>query len=234
MIYKSLTKSQGGLKKLKIAVWNMRGFNSSIPHVRKLVSECDFIIITEHWLHSNRLDRIQEVGDNFFFCGKASKFSSADNYGTKRGQGGVAILWRKHLDGVSEMKDIIHDRICGIRIRSKGGPVVSLLAVYLPAAGCPEDFNTTMDDLLEIIETREDSLSCIIGGDFNADLGNCIGSRGVRPPTTRGTTLAQLIYTYNLIPCHRRIQGGGGRGGTAPPPPPPLVKKSWGLPPPPP
>ena len=79
----------------------MRGFNSSIPYLRSLCERADIIAISEHWLHENKIKRLEEVSENFYYCARSSSYASSENYGTLRGQGGVGILWSKKLGGVS-------------------------------------------------------------------------------------------------------------------------------------
>ena len=98
-------------KQLSITCWNMRGFNSGVPYLRKLLEDNDIVILSEHWLHVNRLSRFSEVSSEISYSAKSSKFSSAENYGCRRGQGGVAIVWHNTLKGVTEIKNLTHDRI---------------------------------------------------------------------------------------------------------------------------
>ena len=70
-----------------------RGFAGAVPYLRKLVRDNDGVAEAEHWLHNNRLTKHSEVSNEVYVCGRSSKYASADNHGTKRGQGGVALLW---------------------------------------------------------------------------------------------------------------------------------------------
>ena len=65
---------------------------------------------------------LDQISNNVFYCARASKLSSAENYGCIRGQGGVAILWDRGIVGITEVRNIVHDRICVIRLQTdKGG-----------------------------------------------------------------------------------------------------------------
>ena len=170
---------------LKITCWNSRGFSGAIPYLRKLLGENDIVAISEHWLHGNRLEQLYEATSKFYVCARASKFAAPENYGTSRGQGGggggVALYWRKDLVGVSEITNVIHDRICGIRLQTISGGVINIFSVYLPAIGCGEDYGAVLDDLAEILELREQGSLNIVCGDCNGDLGLAGGPRGVLP-----------------------------------------------------
>ena len=74
------------------------------------------VATSEHWLHKNRLNVFDDISDTHNYFARSSRFSSSETFGSTRGQGGVAIFWRKDFAGVSVISDIIHDRICGIRL----------------------------------------------------------------------------------------------------------------------
>ena len=143
-----------------------------------------------------------EISDSISYCAKSSKYASAENYGTVRGQGGVAILWKTDLSGISEIKSILHDRICGLRVQSSDGSVILIYGVYLPARGSPEDFRVVIDDLIEIIDSGEPGAECIIAGDVNCDLGILGGSRSLRPANDRGRLFKEILDKYNLFACN--------------------------------
>ena len=192
-------------KQLSITCWNMRGFNSGVPYLRKLLEDNDIVILSEHWLHVNRLSRFSEVSSEISYSAKSSKFSSAENYGCRRGQGGVAIVWHNTLKGVTEIKNLTHDRITGVRIEVENGHVLNVFGVYLPANGCPEEYGPCIDDLIEMCESREPGSSIIIGGDVNGDIGTLKGDRGSRPPNNRGIQFNEVVNQFNLMVCNMWI-----------------------------
>ena len=57
--------------KFSFVSYNMRGFQSGLAMVRDLSRPMEFSIITvqEHWLSSDRLDRLGMVNDHFCFYG---------------------------------------------------------------------------------------------------------------------------------------------------------------------
>ena len=180
----------------------MRGFNSGVPYLRKLLDSNDIVIVTEHWLHSNRLSRFKEVAGDIAYSAKSSRFASSDNYGCARGQGGVAILWHNSFKGITDIKEITHDRITGVRIQTQCGGILNILGVYLPANGSPEQYAPCIDDLIEIYESREPGAAIIIGGDINGDMGTLIGSRSTRAPSERGRRFFEVVQRYNLVVCN--------------------------------
>ena len=70
---------------------------------------------------------------------------------------------------VKEIKDLIHDRICGIRLQNPQGAIFNIFSIYLPSRGSDEDYGSVLDDLYEIVISREMGSLSIIGGDANGD-----------------------------------------------------------------
>ena len=190
--------------KIRIACWNARGFNSAVPYLRSLCDKTDIICLSEHWLHENKLMLLDEISEKILYHARASKFATAENYGTKRGQGGVAILWSKKLGGVSQISDIIHDRMCGIRIQTKKQLIINVISVYLPAQGSPENYEAILDDLSEFINSREIGSKTFVCGDANADIGSLGGPRSTRKPTHRGKVLSDFFNNFNLTAANMR------------------------------
>ena len=190
------------VKNLIITTWNARGFNSSVPYMRQLLNDSDIVIITEHWLHANRLIRFNEIPSDIAYCAVSSKYASAENYGCVRGQGGVAIMWKQSLQGVTELKNFSHDRIVGVRVQLDQGGVLCIYGVYLPSSGSPEEYDPVVDDLVEIIETREPGSFVIIGGDSNGDIGRMGGPRSSRKPNKRGIVFYGVLEKFDLFACN--------------------------------
>ena len=176
----------------------MRGFSSAVPYLRSLCLRADIIALSEHWLHENKIGRLKEISEDFLYCARSSKSASSENYGSKRGQGGVAVLWNSKLGGVSQISDIIHDRMCGIRIQTRTNLVLNIISIYLPSQGSPDSYSACIDDLSEFVTSREIGSKTIICGDANGDMGNLAGNRSVKMPTQRGKELFEFISSHNL------------------------------------
>ena len=170
----------------------------SVPYLRYLCSRFDIVAVSEHWLHSNKLGRFEEISGECDFHAVASNFASADNYGTRRGQGGVAILWKKSIGGISRIDNLIHDRICSLRLQTSCKRVINIFSVYFPAQGSSECYQACMDDLCEVLDTREYGSSSIVCGDFNGDMGTQGGPRGVGPANKNGRLLVKFVQQYNF------------------------------------
>ena len=130
---------------------------------------------------------------------RASKGASTENYGVSRGQGGVAILWRKSLAGASPIKTLVHDRICGIRIQLASGAVLNIYSVYLLSVGSANNYEYTLDDLDEVVTSLDRRTKFIICGDFNGDVGRLGGPRSNVVPNRQGKILASFVEKHGLI-----------------------------------
>ena len=184
---------------LKVACWNSRGLNAAIPCLRDILHHNDVVALSEHWLHNNRLGILNEIDDNFECMGRASRASSEDKFGTHRGQGGVAILWRKDLKGTSRIETIKHDRICGLRIQTHNNISIAILSVYMPANGSRDNLSVSLDELEGVIGSLGDSVIPIVCGDFNGNMGTLGGKKGTGTPTKAGKYVKRFMDNQNMI-----------------------------------
>ena len=191
-----------------LCCFNVRGFNSFVPYVRKLLDTHDFVAISEHWLHDNKLNRLAEISNKFLYCARASNFASADSYGTKRGQGGVALFWGKYMGRVAHMSNLVHDRFCGIRLETSNGSIFNIISIDLPAQGSPESYSSCLDDLGEVIETRDMGSYTIICGDANADISRKGKDGAVICVNKQGKTLLKFLDKYQLVPVKCILYAG--------------------------
>ena len=187
------------MNSVKISTWNSRGLSASIPYVRELIKQNDFLLITEHWLHSNKLNELDDLSSDTQWHARSSLHSNSDNYGMRRGQGGIAILWNDNIRGVTPLKEIIHDRICCVKFQNSAGCTFNIFCVYLPAQGSCDDLQQVLDELAAIVECTEIGSINIIGGDFNGDIGREGGPRSLKPPTRPGQLVVSFIKKYRMI-----------------------------------
>ena len=116
------------------------------------------------------------------------------------------IFWRKSLGGISKVTDIVHDRVCVIRVQSDSGKVMNFLSVYLPAAGSDDDFPACLDELSEILESREDDSVSVVCGDFNGDMGMLGGPRVGNKPTRQGRLVANLLRKHDMFAANLQME----------------------------
>ena len=194
---------------ITISTWNCRGFKSSVPYIRELCNRSDIVLICEHWLHANCLSLFDEISDQTNFHARASNESNADAFGQRRGQGGVSIIWKREMVGISPMLDCVHDRVCSIRIQNKKGAVFCIFCVYLPAKGCGGDLRTCLDELSGLIENIELGAHIIVCGDFNGDMGSDGGFRNKRQCTREGVLVRDFMVKHNLFAANLRGDAKG-------------------------
>ena len=90
----------------------------------------------------------------------------------------MAPFWRKNLAGVSIVSDIIMDRACAIRMQTPSNDILYFVSVYLPSQGNPESLETILDEISEVIESREEPSYTILLGDFDGDVWKSPGGGG--------------------------------------------------------
>ena len=183
--------------------------SAAIPYLRVLVEIYDVVFICEHWLHHNRLTKLDEVSNDHEWFARSSRFSGSDSYGSARGQGGIAIVWKKCIGGVTPLTNIHHDRICGIKLQTKTGAIFNLLCVYLPPKGSIEDFSTVLDELGACIDGMDLGSQTIICGDLNADIGRLADQRSSKIPNREGKLLFKFLADYGLTAANRSDRATG-------------------------
>ena len=193
-----LLSVMGDVRSLRIGCWNCRGYRSSIPYIRQLLESHDVLAVCEHWLHNNRLNVLKDLTHTHSVYARASRHSGDEAYGAKRGQGGVAIFWRSNIQGFSAVTDIIHDRICAVRYQDKRGGIYIIISVFLPAQGSADNLRECLEDLSEVVETREYGARVIICRDYNGDIGAGGGPRGISAPTPQGNEVIIFLKRHNL------------------------------------
>ena len=199
LLFNNTHSMPGSLNHLKICTWNSRGLAAAVPFLRALCKQNDVVCINEHWLHQNRLSKLGDIAEDIDYFGRASRHAPSDNYGCHKGQGGVAILWKKKFKSITPMRQLNHDRICAVRLQCDNNSIINIFCVYLPARGCVDNFEATLDELGAFIENTEIGSFNVIRGDLNADMGIMGGSRSTKVPDSRGRTLYKFINQYNLV-----------------------------------
>ena len=190
------------ISEIRIACWNTRGYLASTPYIRQLLEEHDILAISEHWVFENRLYKLSEISDTHHCFARASRLAPAEDYGKGRGQGGVAVFWDKRITCITAVSNIILDRACAIRMQTLSGSIIYFVSLYLPANGSRESLDASLDEVSELINSREAQAHVILLGDFNGDVGSSGGPRGYRTPTARGSKVMAFFNRHDLIPVN--------------------------------
>ena len=199
----------GNNNQLSIACWNSRGLVTSLPYLHELLKSNDIVALSEHWLHANKLNSLTEISPDFDVIARSSKFADASDYGCKRGQGGVALFWRKSLGGVTPITTLKHDRFCGVRLQCDTGRIINIISVYMPSPGATEKLNETIDELAEAIDKMEVGSLSLVCGDYNGDVGYLGGLRSNRRPTAQGKNIMKFFDEFSLSPSNLNAKATG-------------------------
>ena len=153
---------------MRLACWNCSGFKSNFVYIRKLMGSVDILALSEHWLYTDELRLLKNLHQDFDFHVKVSDQNDI-NTRWKRGQGGVAINWRKHLK-VQRLL-VGDDRVAAIKIRTNNESFV-FCSVYLPSTNSSlSEFMKSLkclEDICVNLNYRQDKV--VVAGDFNAHL----------------------------------------------------------------
>jgi exonuclease III len=158
--------------KLIVISYNLHGFNQGAPGIREIISklEPDLIMMQEHWLTVDNLNKIDTISSNYFVF-SSSAMNAAVGIGPLYGRpfGGTAILINnKHVS--STMCISTQDRLTAIKLYNW-----LIITVYMPCVGTLQRddlYNSLLIELQEIICDHIELKNCLIGGDFNLDLDN--------------------------------------------------------------
>jgi len=140
-------------------------------------------------------------------------------HGESSSTGGVGIVLNKHATNAwklagSQPPITNKGRIMGLHLEFNNGRKTTkffIISIYLPCTGAIDhDFDTILDDVTQLITQEcKKGIIPIIGGDFNARLGNrnhysdhvakCLGPHGIdQDINDRGRTVTNFLQEMNL------------------------------------
>ena len=164
----------------------------------------NFFGISEHGLDKDQLCLLQPI--NFlpeFNCLAVSSNDNPDFFDSHHGHGSVALLWQVKFNDFITPIHIDSDCIVGVKFSPSKENTFHLLSVYLPTSSHPiVDFRDVLDLLWALTDTCLQDDPAFLLGDFNADLGDSVGSRGTYLVTARGKLLLEFIQNFNMSPVN--------------------------------
>ena len=199
-------------RNLSIAAWNMRCmFDISKPYMQHLARKADIIAISEHGLYPCELYKLESILQNYTCLAKPSAQLSDENFMSKKGIGGCAILWNKKslTCKVKPHYDVGDDRICLTEIHT-GDHKMFLIAVYMPHQSCK--IANFMDELRKIEDILNEYMpkgDCIIIGDINVDFSQSHGNRCSGKPSTNGDIFINTMKMYDMVIADIGTKGKG-------------------------
>ena len=153
--------------------------------------------LSEHWLYTDELYLLENLRKDFDYHAKVSDQNDI-NTRWKRGQGGVAIIWRRHLK--VQRLSVGDDRVAAIKIRTNNESFV-FCSVYLPST------NSSLSEFTETLKCLEDMCinfnyrqgKIILAGDFNAHL---FDTRSGQLENNRGKIVLDMCIKLGLFPVN--------------------------------
>jgi hypothetical protein len=97
--------------------------------MQKLLESVDVLAISEHWLYADELTILDNLHNDFLYYAKTSEQNNM-NTRWQRGQGGVAIVWKKHLKAQRLLRG--NDRIVAIKFGMNNQNYV-FCSIYFPS-----------------------------------------------------------------------------------------------------
>ena len=155
---------------INIASYNVRGFYSSRGALSSLLNSCDILLVQEHWLNNDNLSALGTLHNEFTSVG-VSAMDSTQGILTGRPFGGVGIIWRKNLHGISPILIDCESRVVGIRMKMADRPDLVIFNVYMPTQNSDSDEFQRILGVLQVAINDLGTCCCIIAGDFNTDPG---------------------------------------------------------------
>ena len=156
----------------KVITYNVKYFKEEkVPFCKDLLNQCTILCLQEHCLYKSTLHELCKLG-NISYHGSSAMNESEPLIG--RPHGGCAIVWSNQLSCQVDPVDIMHDRICAVRITLYNNLTVLLINTYLPCDSQNRDsqYEDTVDtlNLISCIINDQKCDLVMVAGDFNAQL----------------------------------------------------------------
>lgn len=186
-------------EKLRLACWNCSGAYSSFGYLKQLLQTTDILAVSEHWLYCDSVSFLDSLDENFECFARCSKLNDL-NLRWRRGQGGVAIFWRRTLDCQNLSGG--NDRLVAIKL--KGTLNLVICSVYFPSSNRSlTEFKKTLDDVEQFYyEQKANGTTVVIMGDFNAHLQVLRSNQSLN---ARGRLLQAMLTKLNLCAVNTEV-----------------------------
>ena len=144
----------------------------------------------DHWLHHFDLHLLQSLHKDLMPFPHVLLLKRTQLPRYIRGNGGVAILWRRCLDGVvKRLHEFSNERMVAIQVSTSHQPTC-LFSVYLPSrSGCTDSFKDYLDYIDAVIDQLSLDNDVLVLGDLNADPGPLGGPRATTKTSEQGRIL---------------------------------------------
>lgn len=199
IILVKLPSKQPMMDTIQLIAHNVNGLCSSEPYIRELLTKCDVLGISEHWLCGPQLNNLDNLSDDFLCEKKCHSELLNSPPLSGRGYGGVAIFYKKCLNA-SRIQNINSHSICGICLKRPGMKDTIILNIYMPASNrSVNDYLQEVTELEDIVHKYENNAHIIVIGDCNIQLDNRFGPRGYGKTSVRSDALYGLVKNCDLV-----------------------------------
>ena len=143
------------MNSLNLSTWNCTGIMSSAYYLSNLLSCYNIHIcgISEHWLSIQNIHFIDSIHPAYACMARAGKVNAANSC-----RGGVALLWKKELNGRITPLDINYDSILGVQLQLSQHEYIYIIHVYSPCSNYSiwnyRDHLDQLQDLVSFYSTK--------------------------------------------------------------------------------
>ena len=186
---------------ITVTSWNMGcRWSSAGPYMHELMDKTQIMAVSEHALYPCELQKMNFVHPEFTALSKASHSLDDQLFGSIKGNGGCAILWRKNLScNIRPLPVLGSDRMCAIELHLGNGMLCYIISVYMPHQGCQiSDFQTELDILEDVITECSKKGAVLVIGDLNVHFGREHGPRGWGKTTNNAKKLLNCMNKLDM------------------------------------
>ena len=112
---------------------NIQRAKGNSKYLENILNTCDILCIQEHWLLSLEKKILENMHKDFNVSAKAVDDDDIKlNYKSLRGNGGIAVFWKKTIDNAVKIKSDWGSRIQVITINNVP-TMLCIVNVYMPS-----------------------------------------------------------------------------------------------------
>ena len=167
-----------------------------MAYIDGLCKTHEFVLIQEHWLFVDNIDRVQNDLTDILCHGTSGMDASIHLIGQP--YGGCVILWHKNIGGTVTPINTNSKRLCAVIYKYHGGMIL-IMNVYMPPdAGLysiNDDYKEVLDEVAAIL-TCHDGIPAIIG-DFNTDFRRTWSQNTISLAEFIDQNLRERVASYN-------------------------------------
>ncbi len=163
---------------LRIASYNMHGWNNGELYLNHLCDNNDVVFVTEHWLLPQNLSALHNCNSDFSAYA-VSGITDIESFAKSGGRpyGGLGVLWSKNLHNLNvKVIDVDHLHRC-LAIEIIAGKIMYIcILVYLPVYENTDDYEDNLlfcSSFIDAVASNyvfDNETILMVCGDFNFDM----------------------------------------------------------------